>query len=216
MYDVRVDRSNIIRVEPRHAEPVRHSTGRYPVAPKRPNGTNSKFLTGSQTAERVMTQNIRDIMSRQPIVAHVDHSLAEVAKRMRDADTGAMPVVDGDELVGVVTDRDLVVRGIAERADPAMTSVLDAMTRHVVFCHENAPIEEAASPMAHERVRRLAVVDRACELVGMVSLADIARADNGGRNIAAAAMRSISEPMNAAKTPAGEDLTGGRARGSSR
>jgi CBS domain-containing protein len=86
-----------------------------------------------------MTQSVRDIMSRQLALAHVDHSLAEAAKRTREADVGALPVVDGDELVRVVTDRDLVVRATARYANPYTAPVLQAMTRHVVFCHECIP-----------------------------------------------------------------------------
>jgi CBS domain-containing protein len=76
--------------------------------------------------------------------------------------------------------------------------------RHVVFCHECASIGEAASFMARARVRRLPVVARDRELVGIVSLADMARIADAGRNIAAVVARVISEPMGAAKTPAGE------------
>ena len=161
-----------------------------------------------------MTQRVRDIMSREPVVIHVDHSLAEAAKRMREADIGALPVVDGDELVGVITDRDLVVRAMARRAVSVAARVSEAMTRHVVFCHEQASIGEAASLMASERVRRLVVVDRDRELVGIVSLADVARVEDSSRYSAAAAVRGISKPTNTAKTPSKEDPTGGRARGS--
>jgi CBS domain-containing protein len=135
-----------------------------------------------------MTHSVGGIMSREPGVVHVDHSLAEAAKRMKEMDVGALPVVDGDELVGFVTDRNPVVRGMARRGDPATASVADAMTRHAVFRHEAAPIGRgrAASPMARERVRRLPVVDRDREVMGILSLADIAR-DESSRYIAAAA-----------------------------
>jgi CBS domain-containing protein len=95
-----------------------------------------------------MTQGVRDIMSRQLALGHVDHSLAEAAKRMREADVGALPVVDGDELVGVVMDRDLVVRATTRCANPTTARVSQAMTRHVVFCHESTSVGEAASLMA--------------------------------------------------------------------
>jgi CBS domain-containing protein len=161
-----------------------------------------------------MTRRVDQIMSREPVVIHVDHSLAEAAQRMKEYDIGSLPAVDGDELVGVVTDRDLVVRGIARGADPASTSVLDAMTRHVVFCHDKASTDEAASLMAQQRVRRLMVVDDERGLVGVISLGDMARAGHGDKNIAAAATRVISLPLKTAKIPGDEDPTGGRARGS--
>jgi CBS-domain-containing membrane protein len=108
----------------------------------------------------------------------------------------------------------LIVRVTARHVDPAVASVSDAMTRHVVSCHEQTSVAEAASLMAREKVRRLAVLDRDRELVGVFSLADLARMDDSGRYAAAATMRAISEPTNTAKRPAGEDPTGGRARGS--
>lgn len=163
-----------------------------------------------------MTQSVADVMSCRPVLAHVDHSLAEAAKRMREKNVGALPVVDGDELVGIVTDRDLVARATARDADPAITPVLEAMTRHVVFCRERILIAEAAALMARERVRRLAVLNRDRELVGIVSLADITRIDDVGTRAAAAALQVICQPTpNAAKAPPDEeDPTGGRARGS--
>jgi CBS-domain-containing membrane protein len=123
-----------------------------------------------------------------------------------------LPVVDGDELVGVVTDRDLVVQGMSRRADPTSARVSLAMTRHVVFCREAAPIEEAVSLMARARVRRLPVIDRERELVGVVSLADIARIDGRGMYLAAAAMRVISKPENSAKIASGGSSTETRRR----
>jgi CBS domain-containing protein len=158
-----------------------------------------------------MRQKVKAILSYNPVVAHVDDPQAEAANRMREADVGVLPVVDGDELVGVITDRDLVVRGMALGVDPASVSVADAMTRHVVSCRRSTSIEQAAGLMARERVRRLLVVDAARELVGILSLGDIARCtDEDAMVVGAAAMREIARPM----TPSAEDPTGGRARGS--
>jgi CBS domain-containing protein len=161
-----------------------------------------------------MTHSVKEIMSCDPVIVHLDHPLAEAAQRMREFDIGALPVVDGDELVGVVTDRDLVIRGVERRADPATAPVSDAMTRHVVACHEDAPIDEAASLMAQERVRRLVVVNDEQELTGVISLPALARLEDSGTDLSAAALRAISMPMRTAKAPADEDPTGGRARGS--
>jgi len=82
-------------------------------------------------------------MARAPEVIHVDLPLGEAAGRMKKADIGALFVVDGDELVGVITDRDLVVRGMTANADPGSAAVIETMTAHVVFCHENESIAKA-------------------------------------------------------------------------
>ena len=158
------------------------------------------------SVELIMTPELR--------LTHVDHSLAEAAKRMKAADVGALFVVDGDELVGVVTDRDLVVRGLAPPEAGRPETVGNVLTRHVAYCRTGTPITAAAALMAQQRIRRLAVVDEACQLVGVVSLADLARREAGARPAAVAILRSISVPTERAKTAAPEDPTGGRARGS--
>jgi CBS domain-containing protein len=141
-------------------------------------------------------QTVKEVHSRNPVVVDVDQPQAEAATRMKEADVGILPVVDGDELVGVITDRDLVIRGTALGFDPASASVAEVMTRHVVFCRPSASVAQASRLMATERVRRLLVVDSARELVGMLSLGDIARcADEEAMNIGAAAMRVIAQPM---------------------
>ena len=160
-----------------------------------------------------MTRSVKETMSRDPVLIHVDHSLPETAQRMKEFDIGAQPVVDGDELVGVVTDRDLVIRGVEQGADPVSAPVSDAMTRHVVACHEEASNDEAGAPMAQERARRLVVVNGGRELAGIISLPDLARLEDSGMDLSAAALSVISMPMETAKTPAHEDPTGGPARG---
>jgi CBS domain-containing protein len=154
---------------------------------------------------------LKHLMSPNPVVIHVDHPLREAALRMREAGVGALPVVDGDELVGMVADRDLVVRSLPEGGGPD-TPVGAAMTRHVVALREDAPIGAAAAAMVEHRVRRLAVVDRDRVLVGMLSLTDLAGAGLQGCELAAVALRVVSAPIATAKTPAREDPTGGRAR----
>ena len=154
---------------------------------------------------------LKYLMSDNPVVMHVDHSLREAAARMRESGVGALPVVDGDELVGVVTDRDLVMRAVREGKDPD-APVSEAMTRHVVALGEDASLGEASTAMIEHRVRRLMIVDRDRALVGMLSLADLARAGPEGRELAAVALRVLSVPSPTAKTPAAEDPTGGRAR----
>jgi CBS domain-containing protein len=148
--------------------------------------------------------------SRDLIVCHVGHALVEAARRMRDADVGVVFVLDAEELVGVVTDRDLVIRGLA-LGGKGEHRVEEVMTRHVVSCREGASIKEAGAAMGADRVRRLAVLNRREELVGVVSLADLARSP-AGATVAAGALRAICRPLATAKMPGPEDPTGGHAR----
>ena len=161
----------------------------------------------STTAETV----VLGVMSSTPVWTHVDHTLVEAAVRMKDADIGMLFVVDADEVVGVVTDRDIVVRGIAEKLEFTIATVGDVMTRHVVHCVEGTTIEDAANLMAQERVHRLAVIDENCELTGTVSVSDLARC-NGSDAVIARTVRAIMQPLATAKMPGHEDPTGGRAR----
>lgn len=117
---------------------------------------------------------IRDIMTRDVEIVRADTSLSDAARMMRDADTGFLPVGEADRLIGTVTDRDMVVRVIAEGRDPATASVRDAMTDELVFCYEDQDTSDAAQVMAERQVRRLPIVDRDKRLVGIVSQGDLA------------------------------------------
>lgn len=149
-------------------------------------------------------------MTPDPEVVHVDHTLVETAARMRDRDVGLMFAVDGDQLVGVLTDRDICCRAVAGALDPAKATVLQAMTRHIVFCRTDEDIEAALETMERENVRRLAVLNDEDELVGVVSLSDVAnmhpRSGTVGRSL-----RRIARPTPAEKRPRHGIPTGGRA-----
>jgi predicted transcriptional regulator len=105
--------------------------------------------------------------------AELDTTLEEVAQMMKDEDVGAIPVVDEDELVGIVTDRDIVIRCIAEGKDPAETHVEDVLTEELHTIHPDADAAEAARLMAEKQIRRLPVVEDG-ELLGVISIGDIA------------------------------------------
>ena len=157
---------------------------------------------------------IRDLMTPNPATVQPGDTIQRAAQVMDELNVGVLPVTEAGKLVGVITDRDLVVRGMTANADPGSAAVIETMTKHVVFCHENDSIAKAADLMTRQRVRRLAVVDDARELVGVVSLADLAMLDGADGTGAAGALRVISRPIGTAKRPAREDPTGGRARGS--
>jgi CBS domain-containing protein len=117
---------------------------------------------------------IRDIMTRDVECVWPDDTLQEAALRMKELDVGPMPVCDYDRVVGMLTDRDITVRAVAEGRDPRSTRVRDVMTRNVVSCSEDDGVEEAARLMQERQIRRLLVLDRDKRLIGIVSLGDLA------------------------------------------
>ncbi len=120
-----------------------------------------------------MTQ-IRDLMTENPSSCERGTSVAEVAKVMAREDIGPVPIVEGGKLVGVVTDRDLVVRVLAEGRDPQSTTAGEVASSDVVTVSPDASLDEALQLLASHQVRRLPVVEND-RLVGIVAQADVAR-----------------------------------------
>jgi len=135
---------------------------------------------------------VSDIMTSEGLAtATLETTLAEIATRMRDENVGAIPIVDEDEkLAGIITDRDIVVRGIAEGEDPNECTAEDIISEQLHTIHPGAALEEAAELMARHQIRRLPVVEDAI-IVGMISLGDIAVKSE--EDEAAAALEDISE-----------------------
>ncbi|WP_127534545.1 CBS domain-containing protein [Paenibacillus kobensis] len=119
-----------------------------------------------------MASTIRDIMSTNCVTATLLDNVYELAVLMKQFDIGFIPIVDGKKLIGVVTDRDLVVRGYADK-NPGSTAVEEVMTKHLETIAPDATIEEAAKRMAASQIRRLPVVENG-ELVGVVAIGDLA------------------------------------------
>lgn len=117
---------------------------------------------------------VSEIMTRDVDVARPEDTIRDVARRMAEIDAGAIPVCDGRTLRGMVTDRDIVVRGVSEGRS-FDTPVSDVMTPEVQYCYEDDAVEEAADKMAELQIRRLPIIDRDKRLVGIVATADIAR-----------------------------------------
>ena len=134
---------------------------------------------------------ITEIMTRDVQTIPPDTTLQEAAQKMLALDVGLLPVIDGARLVGVVTDRDLIVRAIAAGRDPAKTHVHEAMTQVVICCFEDQNIHEAAKQMNDNQIRRLPVLNRENKLVGIVSLADLSSQDDG---LAGEVLKTISQP----------------------
>lgn len=117
---------------------------------------------------------IDQVMTRDVEAISPDSSIWAAAKRMRDLNVGFMPVVEQGQLIGVVTDRDITLRAVAEGLDPVMSTVAEVMTREVITCYADQEVEEAARVMNEHQIRRLLVLDRNQNLVGVISLGDLA------------------------------------------
>jgi CBS domain-containing protein len=120
-----------------------------------------------------VAKTVRDAMTPGVRAAAVTESLADAAQRMKDEDVGSLPVVEDDRLVGIVTDRDIVVRAVAERIDPQSVKVGDVASRDLVVVDPEQDLDEALALMARHQVRRLPVVEEG-RLVGMLAQADVA------------------------------------------
>ena len=136
---------------------------------------------------------IKEIMTSDPELIDPDASIRKAAKRMRDEDIGALPVGENDRLIGMVTDRDIAVRGVAEDLTPETTTVRDVMSEKVYYCFEDDDVEDAARCMAENQVRRLPILNRDKRLTGIVSLADIAQT---GEECEKTALEGVSEPSS--------------------
>jgi CBS domain-containing protein len=134
---------------------------------------------------------VKEIMTRLVTVLPPDAMLAEVARTMRDQDIGAIPIADRDRLVGMVTDRDLVVRAVAEGADTRELTARDVMSSGVRYCLEDQSVDEVLSQMGDLQVRRLPVLDAQHKLVGVVSLGDASQRREAK---AGDALKEISQP----------------------
>ena len=133
---------------------------------------------------------VRELMTKQPTAVQPEATLGEVATLMKQHDCGSIPVVDGGRLVGIVTDRDIVVRGIAAGADPKTQRVSKVMSSDPVTVGPEDDVADAEKKMADRQVRRLPVVESA-KLVGIIVTAQIARAGNERK--VGETMKGISE-----------------------
>ncbi|MDI3308709.1 MAG: CBS domain-containing protein [Acetobacteraceae bacterium] len=132
-----------------------------------------------------------DVMSTDVRVATPEDSVQQAAKLMSETDTGVLPVREGDRLVGMVTDRDVAIRLVAEGKDPARTKVREVMSPEVRYVFEDEGLEHVAENMAEQQLRRLPVVNREKRLVGILSLGDIARQERG-RDLAGRALGGVT------------------------
>ena len=121
-----------------------------------------------------MTQ-IKDVMSTNFKWMAPDSPVAQVAQQMSDLDCGFMPLAENDKIVGMVTDRDITIRAVAQGKNPEQTQARDIMTAKTYYCYEDQDVEEVCNNMGEIQVRRLPVVNRDKRLVGIVSMGDLAQ-----------------------------------------
>ena len=134
---------------------------------------------------------IADIMTRSVAAVGRDETLQAAARRMREMDVGALPVTDGRALAGMVTDRDIAIRGVAEGMVAQEALVADVMTEEVALCNETDSVEEVMAQMGDAQVRRLPVLGADREIVGIVALADLATRQSAPTD---ETLREISTP----------------------
>src|SRR3954471_24846431 len=132
-------------------------------------------------------------MTRDVQCVAPDTTLQEAAEKMKALDVGPLPVCDNDRLAGVLTDRDITVRAVAEGLDPKTARVREAMTPEVISCFEDQDVADAARLMKDKQVRRVLVLNRDRRLVGIVSLGDLA-VETGDERLAGEALERVSEP----------------------
>ena len=134
---------------------------------------------------------VSDAMSRDVQVVSPTQSIRDAAKIMAKIDAGVLPVGENDRLVGMITDRDIAVRAVAEGKAPT-TKVRDIMSDEVLYCFDDQDLDEVAQNMSDTKVRRLPVVNREKRLVGIISLGDVARNEDAGTT--GQTVSHISEP----------------------
>jgi CBS domain-containing protein len=134
---------------------------------------------------------IKDVMTPDVSFVSADTPVAEIARRMRDDDIGALPVTENDRMIGMVTDRDIVVRCVASGSVEGATA-RSAMSSRVLYCYEDQSVNEILENMGEQQVRRMPVVNREKRLVGVVSIGDLSQKS---QRKAGESLKEISQPV---------------------
>jgi CBS domain-containing protein len=137
---------------------------------------------------------VKEIMSSHVVQIANDASLVKAAQKMQSADVGALPVQKDNKTIGLITDRDIVVRAISAELDPMTTPAGEVMSPEVLCCSEDDEIETAEKTMEENKVHRLVVLDRNNIVVGMISLGDLAL-KTSNEHLAYRALERICEPV---------------------
>ncbi len=138
---------------------------------------------------------VKECMTNQVEIGHPDMTLQEAAQKMRDGDFGLLPFGENDRLVGMITDRDITIRGTAEGKDPTKTMAREIMTPNVLYCYDDQTLDEVSQNLGDNQIRRLPVLNRQKRLIGILSLGDMAQSDAESEKVEEALSR-ISKTTN--------------------
>lgn len=139
---------------------------------------------------------INEIMTGEVEVIRPEATIQEAAEKLRTLGVGSLPVCNGEQLVGMITDRDIAVRAVAAGRNPSATTVEEIMTSKVVWCFEDQTVEEAGQMMKENQIRRLPVISHDRKLVGILALGDLAIKTDAMRNVGET-LQEISEVPSA-------------------
>ena len=144
---------------------------------------------------------LKEIMTSEVEVIHPNDTLQTAARKMHDRDIGFLPVCDGDRLIGVLTDRDLITRALAEGTESKAILGRDLVTSPAIYCFDDQSVDEAAKLMHDNQIRRLVILSRDKRMVGVVSLGDLAM--NIDDKKSGDVLQSVSEPLSASRPEPG-------------
>ena len=144
---------------------------------------------------------LKEIMTSEVEVIHPNDTLQTAASKMHDRDIGFLPVCDGDRLIGVLTDRDLITRALAEGMESKAMLGRDLVTSPTIYCFDDQSVDEAAKLMHDNQIRRLVILSRDKRMVGVVSLGDLAM--NIDDKKSGDVLQSVSEPVSASRPEPG-------------
>lgn len=145
-----------------------------------------------------MAQAVRDIMTRDVLSVEPDTTLKDAAQLLKNEDIGSVPVVEGRKIAGILTDRDIAIRAVAEGRDAGSTRVSEVMSKDVVTVREDADLQEAERLMHDHQLRRLPVMNAQSELVGYLAMAKVARTESpeqAGKVLQGVSQASKPAPM---------------------
>ena len=157
---------------------------------------------------------VADVMTRGVRTMAPSDTVVKAAQAMDELNVGVIPVCEGQKLLGMVTDRDIVVRGVAQEGDPKTLKLADVMSTNVRCAREHDDIDDVLSEMASTQIRRMPVVDGHEQLVGIVTLGDIAAKDIGDEDELAGSLSDISSPAEPDRS--GQSQASGAAGGQAR
>ena len=145
---------------------------------------------------------LSEIMTSEVEIIHPEDTLQTAAQKMRDRDIGFLPVCDDDRLIGVLSDRDVIVRALADGMDPQTMIGRDLVTSPAIYCFDDQTVDEAAKLMHDNQIRRLVILRRGDKrMVGVVSLGDLANNVDG--RLSGEVLQSISEPISSSRPEPG-------------